>query len=156
MIDTRTTEERIRARLAAEREAKQAIEDEKYNRELAVRDNEAKAKQLVAEAEKLKSEAQNKALDITKMYEENKNIALKLQSDVAKEEYYYQKNRREQLDRLSDTNWIEEQRHFRRLDIEEIKLKMAVLETEAKKFESMEAANEIRALLSSVETLTRK
>ena len=160
MVDARTVEERERDRREALKEAErqrqaeiQRQQDEQRGRELAIREQEAITQRESAEAEKLKRQAQIEFAKAVALVEENKKTALNLRATVAKEEYYYQKNRRAELDRLSDTNWIEQQRHERNLELDDIKRNIVEIEAEARKFEASKGADEIAGLLSALDRM---
>lgn len=159
-IDARTTEERERDRLLTARRVEQELyaEQERQrsiqrSQELAAQEQTAIAQREMAEAEKLKRKAQIKFAEAMTLSEQNKKVVLDLRTTVSKEEFYYQKNRRSELDRLSDTNWIEQQRHERQIEIEGIKRDLVRLEADARKFEASAGADEIRGLLEALAKL---
>jgi hypothetical protein len=155
MVDGRTTEERDRDRKNAIKVAEQQRRDDERRRSSDLREIEASSRQMQAEAEKLKAQAVIKYSEALKLNEENKKDTLKLQTEVIKEEYQYQKARRTNLDNIGDRNWFEDQRHQRNMDIQNIRKDIAQMASEAQKIEAYESAQEMNDLLLALTKLEK-
>lgn len=142
MVDSRSIEQRAEDRKRAEQD-RQLVEQQKA----------VAARQAEAEAASLKHQAQIKYAEAMKIHEENKRLELELKTAIAKEEYVYQKNKRERLDRLSDDNWIETQRHHRAMEMGRLKREIADIEANARAAEGQASADEIRALRDILDRL---
>jgi len=153
MVDARTTEQRARDRKDAAKNAEKRRREEERDRQLILQEQETAVREAEAEAANLKHQAQIKYAEAIKLNEENKRTALEIRATVAKEEYYHQRNQRQKLDNLSDTNWMETKRHERTMEIERIKLDIAEIEADARKMEAQTSADEIRELKEMLNNL---
>jgi len=153
VVDTRTLQERALGRknaikLAQEEKNRKAREAKalEQKQDLAIRESDRVTLQIKKDQELIASQAELKKLQVKELIETNKATVLKVQAEMVSAEHIYQSNRRQELDRLQDTNWIEARRHGRTIELENLKKSIRELEIEQQELENAASKHDFEAM----------